>query len=182
VKGNPYAKLSKPEHIQKSPNYETSSSLFLSSFLKAKVSPIQVKQKTITNLIKSLQLVFADLIKLARKNEGMINPLHVLIYDHFMQKFGLKNVAEKNYEAFVLNIFQLRNENDYFRLFSKLLFTDEVLQTNNMTGEDLLQNPKILHSDGLKVQFALNVLITLDESGQRNTPNFDRMYTTLFKI
>jgi hypothetical protein len=49
-------------------------------------------------------------------------------------------------------------------------------------AEDLVKNPSILHSDGSKVQFALAVICALDESGQRNNPTFDRMYTTLFKI
>jgi hypothetical protein len=110
------------------------------------------------------------------------NPFHVIIYDHFIQRFGLKNVAERNYFQFIQNIYHLRHENDYLELFAKLLFPSELLELESTQMNELLKNVGVLYQDGLRVQLFVIALCNLDESGQRNSVLFDRMFTTIYKV
>lgn len=56
------------------------------------------------NILKMIALIYAE--KVTNSQNNLNNPLHVLIYDMFLNKYGLKKIAENKYKQ-VLNIFYL---------------------------------------------------------------------------
>lgn len=69
----------------------------------------------------------------------------MIIYDHFIQRFGLKNVAERNYFQLIQNIYLYRKENDYMELFAKLLFPEDLLEMGNVEMDELVRNIGMLY-------------------------------------
>lgn len=79
-------------------NFDNACFLFLEAFSKVKTLKLPKNRgQMIQNIQKVLGILVTELVKLNKKNEPFLNPFHVIIYDHFIHKFGLKNVAERNY-------------------------------------------------------------------------------------
>lgn len=56
------------------------------------------------NILKMIALIYAE--KVTNSQNNLNNPLHVLIYDMFLNKYGLKKIAENKYKQ-VINSFYL---------------------------------------------------------------------------
>ena len=95
-----------------------------------------------------MHAVLCDLLKSIKMGEKAYSNLYFIVYDYFMQQYGIKKIAESKLNRFIQTAYQYKEKSCELKTYAILLGIDD----------------ERMKSTESQLNFYLNCILQLDES------------------